>query len=791
MHDPSVCANNRSLICTHNRSNVANFEERHNMAGRNEVCTEGVGNSRGESRGGRHARPHPTAFSGPERSPKNTRHNSSAVDHGLTTRRLGTHASQPNMGAPHRTSPTNDGCKMGLANLEVRSLREAPLLKNSHHANKRAPQDSNTRNRIVPTGLSTNGETCVNGSLHSTGCNHSIDGKQGKSGGNRCFNTTYHARGATGTTDLHGPIPTREGGSCADTVVIRLAPHGDLSAEIKSLWDEIAHYQPNDETKFDVEMLPWSSGSFQIRVRNASGKLTFPRRPVPCTLPLGQVAAATLNVERIRGEICQDSALAFLLDHWITGTKIEPYLNTLLQSHGRSIEVSRHFDNTDEETLEKICDPGQPGDWVHPAFKVAKKDNTARFIHNLAHLSDLLRTAGVQTPPMGLPDLLTLLTTITCFDHVATIDATSFFFQIALHPRLRKYFGIRIGFRRGKFKLFRLRVLPMGLSWSPSIAQHLALFFVEKIRQKFPQSFATVWVDNFIICAKSKTILDDIMQFATGLFEDYGLRTKTWETGKCIEVLGFNVTRSTSGLTISLRDHTIFNTATLGESAAALDVLRFAGKLIFANYALIRQPLATLPTLLDILREASTKFANMDHTEVTIPPALHTEIHDLEVWWKQSPTLSRENAITLAEHPLALSWSDASTSTIAVVHETAKVDAIAVVTHENLDPKRIYLLELLGIYLAARTAPAANTMCREIVTDSQIAQRALLKGHTCSSIGNKLIACILQENAFRSIRWVNTLQQRADPLTRGSSTPLLRNSSSCKGQALIWRTRIR
>ena len=399
-------------------------------------------------------------------------------------------------------------------------------------------------------------------------------------------------------------------------------------------------------------------------------------------------------------------------------------------------------------------------------------------------MSQLLREAGVKTPQMGLSQLPTILDNIVEYNNIATIDATSYFFQIPLHVELRKYFGILVAVKRGQFRRRRLRVLPMGLSWSPAIAQHLATFFVDKIQRNFPTAYATVWVDNFILGAHSDKQLNDMMSYADTLFHKYGLVTKSWITGLQIEVLGFHVSQTPHGLTVQIKDPDIFSIEHWKNYMQHLDILRLAGKIIFANYAIIRRPLAFLPSLLESVRKASTRLFHHDSQLIEIPTELITEIQDLKRWWDMSPTLTRMKKPRLL--PITnTSWSDASTHTVAVVHETSQHDLIGHITHTPVDPKQVYLLELLAILFAAKT----TTSPREIVTDSQIAARALVKGHTHSALGNELIAHILQEDVFKSVRWVDTTKQRADPITRGQDIPLPRIATATDSQALVWKAR--
>jgi hypothetical protein len=132
----------------------------------------------------------------------------------------------------------------------------------------------------------------------------------------------------------------------------------------------------------------------------------------------------------------------------------------------------------------------------------------ARLVVDGRPFDDRLRAAGVTVPPMPKPGLY-IRDVVDRLLHprakvIATVDAKSMFYQFAIPPSLRRYFVFnnptaRLDCDSG----IRLTVLPMGISFAPSWAQHVSQFLVDVVRDRFPPADsrwwdAAVWIDNFI-----------------------------------------------------------------------------------------------------------------------------------------------------------------------------------------------------------------------------------------------------------------------------------------------------
>lgn len=102
-------------------------------------------------------------------------------------------------------------------------------------------------------------------------------------------------------------------------------------------------------------------------------------------------------------------------------------------------------------------------------FAVAKSDQTSRSIFDGRNTS----SRCVPPPPLNLPDTAEITRFYAQFPHriaMAVWDYRHYFHQIALHGRIREYFGVTVN-----GKSYRWQVLPMGWNHSPAVAQSLAL----------------------------------------------------------------------------------------------------------------------------------------------------------------------------------------------------------------------------------------------------------------------------------------------------------------------------
>ena len=147
-------------------------------------------------------------------------------------------------------------------------------------------------------------------------------------------------------------------------------------------------------------------------------------------------------------------------------------------------------------------------------FAVPKTDNTARAIINMRMLSKLLRAPD----PVNLAEISQILDRVLG-PYWITADWRHYFHQFGVAPGVQRYFGIQCA-----EKVWVYKTLPMGLSWSPRIAQatgwSIILEAAFRARLLDPKDFShmhnppayvdrngifiTLWYDNLLMtCQKA------------------------------------------------------------------------------------------------------------------------------------------------------------------------------------------------------------------------------------------------------------------------------------------------
>jgi hypothetical protein len=106
-----------------------------------------------------------------------------------------------------------------------------------------------------------------------------------------------------------------------------------------------------------------------------------------------------------------------------------------------------------------------------------------------------------------------VLTTLSGARHWREYDARSWFYQIGIGPDLWPYFTFLLKLTTEELVDWALRVLPQGWSWSPGIAQTVAVAIcVLAMRRMAVGSTARAlpWIDNFILCADTLEDLNEL-----------------------------------------------------------------------------------------------------------------------------------------------------------------------------------------------------------------------------------------------------------------------------------------
>ena len=199
-------------------------------------------------------------------------------------------------------------------------------------------------------------------------------------------------------------------------------------------------------------------------------------------------------------------------------------------------------------------------------FAVEKKTSeqlTARAIFNGRHISDKMEPA----PPVNLPaigDLLEKIGKLQGPKSIIVADFRHWFHQIPISERVSQFFCLSVG-----SKHYRWSTLPMGVSWSPFVAQSIAWclltlniehllkldatqrleqppFFLELI----DGGFITVYYDN-LLAVGDPEVIDYLSTTWTKSFKRYCVTLKEWNMysshqlsgGQAVQYLGVAIER--------------------------------------------------------------------------------------------------------------------------------------------------------------------------------------------------------------------------------------------------------
>lgn len=121
---------------------------------------------------------------------------------------------------------------------------------------------------------------------------------------------------------------------------------------------------------------------------------------------------------------------------------------------------------------------------VNPTFAVPKKGNNKwRFILNTKRLNGF-----VEPPRFKYQDLGVLAQRLQPDDHLCSVDLKDGFWQLPLHPSVRKYFGFAEVFPDGTTRYFRFDRVCFGLCSAPHVFQKVAAAAAAFISQEYDLS---------------------------------------------------------------------------------------------------------------------------------------------------------------------------------------------------------------------------------------------------------------------------------------------------------------
>jgi hypothetical protein len=453
-----------------------------------------------------------------------------------------------------------------------------------------------------------------------------------------------------------------------------------------------------------------------------------------------------------------------------------------------------------------------------PVFTVPKKNPCERrFIFNGVFVNSLIEAAVTNIPTTPLPLIPELFDEMLTYNFISTNDAQSYFYQFAVHQRLSQFLGLRVQ-RYGSSAIdhYQMAVLPMGLNFSPALAQRMSLYVIElvvrAVRIRHPSIHVKffVWIDNFILLTQQQQHQVVVQQLFDEVATLFQLRMKGWEGGsQSLEVLGVMVdlqqrtARPSSTAVAALRQRAaavtakpprpspnqfsssssqvVSNTTAAAAGGAATatsnnnnnisssrkinntDIMKFFGTVQWIIYSTARIPLCFYPSVMEKLRDVCRQQQWDDETECTVD------------FFREAVALA-ESCEHRCRQPRSIVgglhrgqetwlsssrriWTDASSAYLASIEE-GSCRAVRVPLHEA--GANITVSELLAGYMGFYYFNGDTW-----VTDNMAAARAVVRGHSGSDACDAILRAWIESGRVpRYVEWVDSECMLADPLTR-------------------------
>ena len=199
------------------------------------------------------------------------------------------------------------------------------------------------------------------------------------------------------------------------------------------------------------------------------------------TLPLDEIqCAGGINIDLLTSEAKRNDRYAFALDALLFITSLPHFLARVMTpielnlNCFTAVKWHKHLECLTRWGVIEECDRGLLHISKYFAVPKGKLKNLARTIFNGKALSKIFHTPPPVHPPR-LPEILRRMSTLNGYV-ISVGDIRHFFHQIRVDDKISNYFGVAIkDTEDGKTKNYRWRQLPMGHSYSPWVAQSIAL----------------------------------------------------------------------------------------------------------------------------------------------------------------------------------------------------------------------------------------------------------------------------------------------------------------------------
>lgn len=417
-------------------------------------------------------------------------------------------------------------------------------------------------------------------------------------------------------------------------------------------------------------------------------------------------------------------------------------------------------------------------------FPVEKSAEHFRLIQNLKALNSMRE----RPPKMDLEPIHTFIFDILSMNWIVQQDATSYFYQFAVHPEVALFVAALASASRGKAELVVLLVLSMGFGPAPSISQRFSTGACNLTRRRCEAEAvsdlcARAWIDNFFLGAKTYaealTVCGIFYSIATLL----NIKLKdTQDKEPQQSTIGLGLVFDLKRKCVTLEESFLaaIRSVDLHNSVSLRMVLVVLGAIFWALFTTSRYALCRFPALLAFLSSSMRELQQGRRIDDPIPLSGDV-LADLD----NITTLVSENAplfLTDLEIPdtfLSL-WADASSDAAGFVLQDGMRDVCWGSTPYPvaLADMPIYIKELwIGVHSLAYThqyLERRHVSCPLLYIGDNAAVIALIKkGHGRSRAVNELLAQWYAAAPGRAVQaiWSSTHVMRADPLTRGATEP--------------------
>lgn len=508
-----------------------------------------------------------------------------------------------------------------------------------------------------------------------------------------------------------------------------------------------------DVSEGDVKILPGGSSESHKLLVKSDGTWVEVRNPKgPCVLPLCPIDGHKLNVKNLRAmAMARDPKIVGLIDILMCGK-----WNSKLQIDAQKVSdrQSRHFSEEEVHMLVKadIITPvkGCSINYALENFKVPKKSGEdSRLISDCRDVNS--QVTEYDELKMEMPKLHQVMYWGARYAVIWSVDANSYFFQFELKGQARSLFPLRIS-KDIREVAYLLNRLPMGFKLAPILAQRTSNIIVNSaydiMRTEGLKGEIAAWVDNFLVFATSETDATRIMEILSRCLDHVDIKCK--DIDKSHEMVG--LVKANDGLVlqeafrVSTNEH--IEGALQAEKISVKEAQRLAGKLMWANFSVIRVPLACRPATLSLLRQLAKN---------SEPLQVSSELREELVLWKEGLNTTYHNPSEGGSTAVE-TWTDATPWNLAVVIGRKVFMAQVPFCMD------IALMEAVaagwGLLLTNR-----NT---NLHLDNQVVAFALGKGHCSVESINRIINNIFKGNAQVKgrITWVPSEDQVADDATR-------------------------